>query len=196
MLTGYDVYCRYLGMKLHFQEGSTYDYLKYGPRKVKHETYEFKNNHKYMYSKLTKYSDQELNLRLALMFFYNEKAWIGSIFEPEMMDKYSDWQKRIDGYEYWLQQDRNILEADGHKTHVIEMAYNEEQLHPVTLCYFVEAYKHISQKDMIAVWVRQLSKNETNAYTTIPYAQKIGKISPFLGLADKNIIRNGMKIFR
>lgn len=107
MLTGYDGYLLYLGLKFHFSPG-TYDFFKYhGKINAKPESFELRND-KYFFHKLVrKYTDKdELMFFLAANFFTRKKSpWIRDLLLEEAHDIYMEKLKIKESLEYRFKED-------------------------------------------------------------------------------------------
>lgn len=113
MISGFDTYCLFQAIKLHFTSKS-YDYFKYhGSVNLKLENFE-KRNDKYHFYKLSrKYPIKEdLISFLVANFLEAEKIWIGNLLTPEATTVFLDRQKIIQALSYNFRTDCELLFED------------------------------------------------------------------------------------
>jgi hypothetical protein len=95
-VNGYEVFCQYQAIKLHFNSPS-YCYFKYnGHVATKPEGFE-KRKDKYSFHKLARtLRDHEVVGFFVATFLTNSKAYIETFLEPEAKERYLAWQNKID----------------------------------------------------------------------------------------------------
>lgn len=113
-MNGYEVYCHYVALKLHFTS-KTYDFFKYNG-KVKSSTVAAfeKRKDKYSFHKLARNvnSDEIVPFMLA-NFLVRGKCWTKDLLEPEAREVYLKWRKVFDSLTYTFEQDLDkILGGD------------------------------------------------------------------------------------
>jgi hypothetical protein len=110
MITGYEAFCLYQSMKLHFTQES-YDFLKYGGKsKVSVDSFENRKD-KYFFYKLSRrlQSKDELINFLVANFVNDENCWVGNLLEGQSETVYRERQKVIQSLSYTFENDCNKL---------------------------------------------------------------------------------------
>lgn len=94
-MNGYEVFCQYQAIKLHFSTDS-YCYFKYnGHVATKPEGFE-KRKDKYSFHKLAReLRDHEVVGFFVATFLVNPKAYTEAFLEPEAKERYRVWQDKI-----------------------------------------------------------------------------------------------------
>lgn len=92
-MNGYEVYCHYQAVKLHFTSMS-YDYFKYnGKTNATVAAFE-KRKDKYQFHKLArKLKSEEVIPFLVSNFLVRQKAWTRELLEPEAYNTYLQWKQ-------------------------------------------------------------------------------------------------------
>ena len=108
-MNGYEVFCQYQAIKLHFTT-DTYCYFKYnGHVATKPEGFE-KRKDKYQFHKLARnLKDDEVQGFFVSGFLLNPKAWVDYFTEPEAKERYLAWRKKIDALSYLFGQDMDKI---------------------------------------------------------------------------------------
>lgn len=113
-MNGYEVFCQYQAIKLHFNSPS-YCYFKYnGHVATKPEGFE-KRKDKYSFHKLARtLKDTEVVGFFVATFLTNSKAYIETFLEPEAKERYTVWQNKINTLPLLFDQDlgKIITEMD------------------------------------------------------------------------------------
>lgn len=108
-MNGYELFCTYQAVKLHFTTDS-YCYFKYNGRVgTKPESFE-KRKDKYMFHRLAR----NLKSKDAVGFFVanfliNQKAWTQDFLQPEAMGVYNAWLKKYESLSYMFDQDMSKI---------------------------------------------------------------------------------------
>lgn len=102
-ISPFDAYQAYLGLKRHFEPGSSYDFIKYnGKTNASSKSFDGRKD-KIFFQKLAKHPDV-LGLLVANLSV-DHKMWIGSIpYNAEAMKRYDDRVKRIQSLAYLISQ--------------------------------------------------------------------------------------------
>jgi len=109
-MTGYEAYCLYNSLKLHFNSDS-YDYFRYnGKVSTSIEAFENRKD-KYHFYKLTrKYPNKEQDRDfLVANFVENENIWIGQLLEEEAHLRYLSRQKVVQSLSYTFENDCKLI---------------------------------------------------------------------------------------
>jgi hypothetical protein len=98
-LTGYEAFCLYTGLKLHFT--SSYDFFKYnGKVRVTIDAFDNRKD-KYFFHRLSrKYDKEQLEQFLIANFLHDPGVWIGKLLDEEANTRYVEYQKNIQSLSY------------------------------------------------------------------------------------------------
>lgn len=98
-MTGYEAFCLYTGLKLHFT--SSYDYFKYnGKVRVTVDAFDNRKD-KYFFHKISRrYSNEEFEQFLVANFLHEPGVWIGKLLDEEANTRYVEYQKNIQSLAY------------------------------------------------------------------------------------------------
>jgi len=113
-MTGYEFYCAYHAVKLHFTTDS-YDYFKYnGKTKANPLTFE-KRNDIHMFHRLARtWDDEEVLPFLVSNFLSKNKCWTKDLLGNEATEIYTKWKKIYESLTYTFEQDvEAILDRGG-----------------------------------------------------------------------------------
>lgn len=98
-MTGYEAFCLYTGLKLHFT--SSYDFIKYnGKVRVTVEAFDNRKDKYYFHKISRKYSKEEFEQFLIANFLHKPDIWIGKLLDEEANDRYLQYQKTIQSLSY------------------------------------------------------------------------------------------------
>jgi hypothetical protein len=131
-MTGFEVFCLYQSLKLHFSQES-YDYFKYqGKSRVTIESFESRKD-KWHFSKLSrKFNNKDECIDyLVANFLENDKVWVGTLLTEEAEVIYRQRQKVIQSLSYTFENDCTSLFGDSTDPNVIIRVTDGE--HPVLL---------------------------------------------------------------
>jgi hypothetical protein len=98
-ITGYEAFCLYLGLKSHFNT-KTYDFFKYGPKKIKQNTYLARNDRIFFEKLVKKFKKQVVVDYIVANLLENSNFWVGDFFSSDCEDIYLRWKKRTESLEY------------------------------------------------------------------------------------------------
>jgi hypothetical protein len=113
MITGYEAFCLYQSIKLHFTSDS-YDFHKYGGKsKVSVEAFENRKD-KYFFYKLSRRlpNREELISFIVANFVTDENCWVGNLLEESSEIAYRQRQKVIQSISYTFESDCSKLFDD------------------------------------------------------------------------------------
>jgi hypothetical protein len=95
-LNGYDLYCTYQAIKLHFTS-ENYNFFHYdGKTRVSIDAFQ-KRRDKFLFHRLArKYRDDEMVPFLVANFVHSDDNWTKSLLEDEAEETYRDWKRTTD----------------------------------------------------------------------------------------------------
>ncbi|NDH81625.1 MAG: hypothetical protein EBY68_06690 [Actinobacteria bacterium] len=95
-MNGYDLYCTYQAIKLHFSSES-YNFFHYdGKTRVSIDAFQ-KRRDKFLFHRLArKYRDDEMVPFLVANFVHSDDNWTKSLLEEEAEQTYREWKRRTD----------------------------------------------------------------------------------------------------
>lgn len=98
-MTGYEAFCLYTGLRLHFT--SSYDFFKYnGKVRVTIDAFDNRKD-KYFFHRLSrKYDKEQLEQFLIANFLHDPGVWIGKLLDEEANTRYVEYQKNIQSLSY------------------------------------------------------------------------------------------------
>ena len=110
-MNGYEAYCLYTSLKLHFTQES-YDYFKYGGKtNLSIESFENRKDKYYYYKISRRYEKEEYVNFLVANFLIDSNIWIGKLLQDECHQNYLNRQKIMQSLMYSFENDcRNLFE--------------------------------------------------------------------------------------
>jgi len=95
-MNGYDLYCTYQAIKLHFTS-ENYNFFQYdGKTRVSIDAFQ-KRRDKFLFHRLArKYRDDEMVPFLVANFVHSDDNWTKSLLEDEAEETYRDWKRTTD----------------------------------------------------------------------------------------------------
>jgi len=95
-VNGYDLYCTYQAIKLHFTS-EKYNFFQYdGKTRVSVEAFQ-KRRDKFLFHRLArKYRDDEMVPFLVANFVHSDDNWTKSLLEDQAEETYRDWRRTTD----------------------------------------------------------------------------------------------------
>ena len=95
-MNGYDLYCIYQAIKLHFSSDS-YNFFHYdGKTRVSVDAFQ-KRRDKFLFHRLSrKYRDEEMVPFLVANFVHSDDNWTKSLLEEEAEETYREWKRVTD----------------------------------------------------------------------------------------------------
>ena len=128
-MTGYEAFCLYTGLKLHFT--SSYDFFKYnGKVKVTVDAFDNRRDKYYFHRIARKYNKEEFTDFLVANFLEDPGAWIGKLLDEEANERYVQYQKNMQSLSYIFEEDcRHLFESVDNPNDVLKTSGE----HPVLL---------------------------------------------------------------
>jgi hypothetical protein len=107
-LNGYDLYCIYQAIKLHFTSES-YNFFQYdGKTRVSVDAFQ-KRRDKFLFHRLArKYRDDEMVPFLVANFVHSDDNWTKSLLEDQAEETYRDWKRTTDSMTKVYLEDQKI----------------------------------------------------------------------------------------
>jgi hypothetical protein len=95
-MNGYDLYCIYQAVKLHFTS-ENYNFFQYdGKTRVSIDAFQ-KRRDKFLFHRLArKYRDEEMIPFLVANFVHSDDNWTKSLLEDQAEETYRDWKRTTD----------------------------------------------------------------------------------------------------
>ena len=95
-MNGYDLYCTYQAIKLHFTSENYNFFLYDGKTRVSVDAFQ-KRRDKFLFHRLArKYRDDEMVPFLVANFVHSDDNWTKSLLEDEAEETYRDWKRTTD----------------------------------------------------------------------------------------------------
>ena len=130
-MTGYDAFCTYLGLKLHFTRDS-YDYFKFnGKTKSSVRVYENRKD-RFFFDKLAKQKGKDVFGFLVANFVERGDFWVGELFDDEAEQIFTDWKRRIQSLTMIFSEDigKILKEMSSYDMHFDDIFISEDGMHP------------------------------------------------------------------
>jgi len=181
-LNGYDLYCTYQAIKLHFSS-ENYNFFHYdGKTKVSIDAFQ-KRRDKFLFHRLArKYRDEEMIPFLVANFIDRDDNWTKSLLEEEAEQAYRDWKRRTDSMSKVYAED---LQKIATKENFNDLFKIEEGQHSKLLILFMQKEITIETMvilnnlfDFIRIWDKKIS--DDIIYPKI--SRKIRKYGSFLNV--------------
>jgi len=181
-LNGYDLYCTYQAIKLHFSSES-YNFFHYdGKTRVSIDAFQ-KRRDKFLFHRLArKYRDEEMVPFLVANFVNSDDNWTKSLLEEEAEETYRDWKRRTDSMTKIYTED---LQKIATKDNFNDLFKVEEGQHPKLLVLFMQ--KEVTMEtmvilnnifDFIKIWDKKISDD----FIYPKVSRKIRKYGAFLNV--------------
>ena len=181
-MNGYDLYCTYQAIKLHFSS-EQYNFFHYdGKTRVSIDAFQ-KRRDKFLFHRLArKYRDEEMVPFLVANFVDSDDNWTKSLLEEEAEETYRDWKRRTDSMTKIYTED---LQKIATKDNFNDLFKVEEGQHPKLLVLFMQ--KEVTMETMvilnnifnfIKIWDKKIS--DDIIYPKI--SRKIRKYGSFLNV--------------
>ncbi len=181
-MNGYDLYCTYQAIKLHFTSES-YNFFHYdGKTRVSVDAFQ-KRRDKFLFHRLArKYRDDEMVPFLVANFVHSDDNWTKSLLEEEAEQTYRDWKRRTDSMTKIYSDD---LQKIATKDNFNDLFKVEEGQFPKLLVLFMQNEVTMETMvilnnifDFIRIWDKKIS--DDIIYPKI--SRKIRKYGSFLNV--------------
>jgi hypothetical protein len=185
MMTGYEAFSIYNGLKLHFTQKS-YDYLKYnGKSNISVVTFENRKDkfHFYKLSRKHQIKDDYINFLVANLL-EDSKVWVGTLLSEECDIIYRQRQKVIQSMSYTFENECRDLFSDYKNPNDVLVTNGD---YPVLLTKALR--KEISPETLIILnrilnFLPMWNKNISDTIRWPDYEMKLTKYASFLMLDD------------
>lgn len=179
MMTGYEAFATYHGLKLHFTSDS-YDYLKYnGKCNISIESFERRRDKYHFYKLSRKFDQDEFREFVISVLLSNETAWAGTLLEDESADIHRKRTATVQALGYTFKNDcaiigesgniNSLLKTDGEYPELLTMTL-QNVISIETLCILN------SFMNFLPMWKRKI--NDDIRWPTV--YRKLTKYAPFL----------------
>lgn len=178
-MTGYEAFCLYSGLKLHFT--SSYDFFKYnGKLKTNIDAFDNRKDKYYFHRIARKYNKEEFTDFLVANFLENPGVWIGKLLEEEANQIYVQYQKNMQSLGYIFEEDckhlfesvdnpNDILKTNGEHPVLLKKAFRNE-------VSFQTVYILNQILNFVPVWKQKI--NDTIVWPN--FESKLNKYSGFI----------------
>ena len=179
-MTGYEAFCVYQALKLHFTVPS-YDYFKYnGKVSVSVDTFDNRKD-KYHFHKISrKYNKEEFTEFLVANFIENPNMWIGNLLEEDAEKRYVQYSKINQSLGYIFENDcRTLFDSVDNPNEIITTSGE----HPILLKKVLR--KEISLQTLVILnailnFKPMWEKKITDTIIWPEFIKKLNKISSFM----------------
>ena len=181
-MNGYDLYCTYQAIKLHFSSES-YNFFHYdGKTRVSIDAFQ-KRRDKFLFHRLArKYRDDEMVPFLVANFVHSDDNWTKSLLEEEAEQTYREWKRRTDSMSKIYTDD---LQKIATKDNFNDLFKVEDGQFPKLLVHFMQNDVTLETMvilnnifDFIKIWDKKIS--DDIIYPKI--SRKIRKYGSFLNV--------------
>ena len=181
-MNGYDLYCTYQAIKLHFTSES-YNFFHYdGKTRVSIDAFQ-KRRDKFLFHRLArKYRDDEMVPFLVANFVHSDDNWTKSLLEDEAEETYRDWKRITDSMSKVYTED---LQKIATKDNFNDLFKVEDGQHPKLLVLFMQ--KEVTMETMVILnnifnFVKIWDKKITDDIIYPKISRKIRKYGAFLSV--------------
>jgi len=181
-LNGYDLYCTYQAIKLHFTS-ENYNFFHYdGKTRVSIDAFQ-KRRDKFLFHRLArKYRDDEMVPFLVANFVHSDDNWTKSLLEDEAEETYRDWKRTTDSMSKVYTED---LQKIATKDNFNDLFKVEDGQHPKLLVLFMQ--KEVTMETMVILnnifnFVKIWDKKITDDIIYPKISRKIRKYGAFLSV--------------
>lgn len=108
-MTGYEAFCLFNSIKIHFQS-PTYDFFKYhGKSKISLNAFEHRKDKYYFYKLSRQYQKEEFIEFVVSCHLSKDKVWVGDLLQEEMVDFHRQRISIVQSLGYTFKEDCVIL---------------------------------------------------------------------------------------
>ena len=182
-MNGFDLYCTYQAVKLHFSSES-YNFFQYdGKTRVSIDAFQ-KRRDKFLFHRLArKYRDDEMVPFLVANFVHSDDNWTKSLLEDEAEETYRDWKRTTDSMSKVYTED---LQKIATKDNFNDLFKVEDGQHPKLLVLFMQ--KEVTMETMVILnnifnFVKIWDKKITDDIIYPKISRKIRKYGAFLSVS-------------
>ena len=181
-MNGYDLYCTYQAIKLHFTS-ENYNFFQYdGKTRVSIDAFQ-KRRDKFLFHRLArKYRDDEMVPFLVANFVHSDDNWTKSLLEEEAEETYRNWKRTTDSMSKIYVED---LQKIATKETFNDLFKVEDGQFPKLLVHFLQKDVTIETMvilnnifDFIRIWDKKIS--DDIIYPKV--SRKIRKYGSFLNV--------------
>ena len=181
-MNGYDLYCTYQAIKLHFTSEQYNFFLYDGKTRVSIDAFQ-KRRDKFLFHRLArKYRDEEMVPFLVANFIHSDDSWTKSLLEEEAEQTYREWKRRTDSMTKVYTED---LQKIANKDNFNDLFKVEDGQFPKLLVAFLQKDVTIETMvilnnifDFIRIWDKKVS--DDIIYPKV--SRKIRKYGSFLNV--------------
>ena len=186
MITGYEAFCTFQALKLHFSSDS-YDFFKYhGKSKISVDSFENRKD-KYHFYKLSRRlsNKDELVLFIVANLLHNDNLWVGDLLTEESETIYRARQKILQSLSYTFENDCRVLfEGTDNPNDILQ---SDDGDYPRLL---VKTLQGVTQIETLCIlnsilnFFPMWSKKITDTVRWPNYRRKVEKFAAFLSFDD------------
>lgn len=188
-MNGYEFYCQYMAIKLHFKSES-YDYFKYNGKLKSANPASFeKRRDKFMFHKLSKRIEDNDVVPFLISNFISTKnmPWTKQLLEPTATNNLVEWKRKFESLDYIFKQDMNTITETGNITKMLES--HTDGSYPDL--FYMMMNNRISMETVIIInsmtgCVKHWDKQYSEDFIYSGLSNTIKKYSPFLHLDMEN----------
>ena len=190
-MNGYDVFCLYLGLKLHFTKDS-YDYVKFNG-KTKASTKTFLNrNDRHFFDRLAKTKKGDVFGFLVSNFVVRGNFWFGELFDDSAEQIFTDWKRRIQSLSMVFSDDVSVIVNEMNGMPFDDIFKAEGGRHPIILRMVVR--EDISIETFILLnkmlgFFDQFDRVMPDDYLWAGVRMRSLKYEPFMAITNTNKYR-------
>lgn len=190
MLSPYEVYTKYLALKMHFTKPK-YDFFKYsGKVKANIDSF-YKRKDTYFFEKMSRKKNEEEVINFFVSNFINStdpsKMWIGEL-RSGGEKIYIAWKSKLQSLSYRFKEDLSILTED---SHLFESLNSKTNSHPKIIKYYLAnkvCIETLVILDDITGFATKISNSSKKDPIFNDLYTKIIKYKPFLKYNKKDYI--------
>jgi hypothetical protein len=189
MLTPYDVYEKYLAIRMHFIEPN-YDFFKYsGKVRTSKDSFN-KRKDRYFFEKLSRKKNEKEVIEFFVSNFIESsnpsKMWVGELKERGE-ENYINWKGRIQSLSYRFNQDLKKL-TENH--HLFEVLFSENGSHPKIIKQYLGGKVSIETVVILDGVTSFISKLNSDDPVLSIIINRVKKYKPFLSYDKEKFVND------